>query len=82
MVKPTLTDPEAKIIRSALGLQRSPTPYRKHYCAPAAGLARDLCETLARRGMLLIFHTEPNGTRFFHVTAAGAAAVGHSLPVD
>lgn len=72
---------EHKIIRHALGLGGSLTPYRKHYVAPAGGPDRILCEYMAVAGFLRPFgEPDRSGTQTFHVTQAGADLVGVKLP--
>ncbi len=78
----SLTDPERKIITSALGLSYAKKPYRNHYLAPATGHVRDLVDTMANAGLMERGHRQESGMRFFYVTETGAAAVGHKLPED
>lgn len=51
--------------------------YRRHYCASDGGPTYHICEALAARGLLRRFQD-----RTYHVTAAGAAAVGLHLPKE
>lgn len=80
--RPSPTDREAAIIRSALGLLYAKKPYRNHYCAPAGGEVRDLLESMADRGLVERGCQQPSGLRFYFVTEAGAASCGHQLPED
>ncbi|WP_431860216.1 hypothetical protein [Azospirillum sp.] len=71
---------ERDIIRNALGLLHAKRPYRNHYCAPVSGSTRELLEGMADAGLMQRGRTQEGGTRYFHVTDAGAAAAGYTLP--
>ena len=72
---------EHQILHGALGLAYNQVPFRRHFCAPADGPTRDLCEELATRGVLLKLPPPfPSGTQTFLVTELGAARIGHKLP--
>lgn len=77
----TDTSPEMKVLRHALGLDQSATPYRKHYVAPAGGPDRIVCENFAVAGVMRHFgEPDRSGTQTFHVTHKGASLLGVNLP--
>lgn len=78
-----MTDEQTEIIRHSLGLtnpRAKGKPYRNHYCADAEDQRLEpLVEAgLMRRGGII----NEGRNRYYHVTAAGAAAVGSELPKD
>lgn len=65
-------------IKHALGINGGrKTPYRNHYAAEPedANMLKLVAAGLMRRGRAI-----PGGLTYFHVTEAGAAAVGSKLP--
>lgn len=81
-----LTDKHRQIVEHSLGLDRgrgTKKPYRNYFCAGPGGPDRAACEDLAARGLMSAGHTINDGRdRYFFVTEAGAAAVGHELPKE
>lgn len=81
----TLTDDERSILLHSLGVEyprgkRKPKPYRNYYCAEIHD-AR--LPALVQKGLMQAGRVINDGRdQYFHVTEAGAAAVGHQLPKD
>lgn len=71
-----LTDEQTDIIRHSLGLTQSKKPYRNHYCA---NISDSRLEPLAEAGLMERGSVINEGRlRYYHVTQAGAQAVGLS----
>ena len=74
------TPGQAHTIRHSLGITRAAKPYRNHYCIVLPGLEMEaymdamVAAGWMRRGI------EEQYMRTYHVTEAGAAAVGAALP--
>ena len=75
-----MTEEQRDIIRHSLGLGMSSKPYRNRYCI-RDGEPR--LEALVSAGWMERGDTLNSGRdRYYHVTEAGAAAVGAKLPND
>ena len=72
------------ILEHSLGLgYLQKKPYRNYFCAGPGGADRASCEALVALGLMETGHAINGGRdRYFFVTEAGAAAVGHALPKD
>lgn len=68
---------QQQIITHALGLDVSLTPHRSHYIAPMLSEMHGHIESLVDAGLMRC--SDPVAG-IYHVTEAGALAVGHLLP--
>lgn len=78
-----LTEEEAHILRSALGLDTAAVPHRSHIIAPAfTGKPEDAhrAECLERMSNAGWLRRSQPGMGVYHVTEAGAMALGYRLP--
>lgn len=78
-----MTPEEADVLRHSLGLdRRTRRSYRNHFAADAGSADYQICRQLAAAGLMkggrIINETYP--LHVFHVTEAGAAAIGAKLP--
>jgi hypothetical protein len=75
-----MTEDQRHIIRHSLGLTRSRKAYRTHYCTRDGDPALEEMVTAGwmERGDKL----NEGRDRYYHVSAAGAKAVGSKLPKE
>lgn len=79
-----MNDRQREILRHALGLAHSKTPYRQHFAASLGGADFPELRGLVDQGLMTSsLRPRPGETLvFFYVTPEGAAAVGERLPAD
>lgn len=80
-----MTATQRRIIEHALGLPRAKAPYRNHFCTGRGSTNWADCRALCKAGMMRDAGKKGGvfgGDHLFHVTSAGAAAVGAALPTE
>lgn len=80
--KVKLSNKQKHIIKHALGLDNSKTPYRNHYAvSPGTVQLQNLLE-LQQMGLMASWPSESGKMIYFNVTEKGAQSVGATLPED
>lgn len=86
MATETLTESERDIMQHALGLDNRNSkgkPFRNYFaCEPDDTEYLPIWEGLRARGLCTRRDCGPITLVYFHLTEAGAAALGHKLPKD
>lgn len=72
--KPELTEEERRMMRHALGLDRSKNAYRNGYCVTAGSPSNAICADLATRGMMA-FVKHRDDLVYYSVTPAGRSVI-------
>ena len=76
----TLDKEDIALLEHALGSDHGGAPYRRYYVAPVHTSWHDQCERLTEAGLLKRFGEVMQCGQIYHVTEAGAQAVGAKLP--
>lgn len=70
----------AKLLRHSLTGGNDVAPYRNYYAASRGHHSEDILLALVERGLMERGHTWGTDGAYYHVTEAGAAAIGLHLP--